>query len=326
MKTFIIKCKEDNSYCMVEAHNVICDENMIKNGETVDFFWNKKKFTGKVIMSSENVAILNEELDKLKNENKSKKRLLPKNELLSKRKIIKKQIFSVSPKATSSKKINRSKTVKKIHQNLDKIEISSESDEEANSTLPPDLTIEQLQAIAKKYYKLKNNNDLETSDNVDYAEKDNKSNIKTDEKGENVIKETCKNINVKERNEMENKEKRQADVVAEINKNEDIEKGEIVDANAKQLLQFWTSDDMVHLQDGIYCKQKILDYAIGSSHRASHVARKLLEDVFHESALLQCTFTGQAPRAAEKNEQEKVLCLHDKAKQTFAKDIAKQRG
>ncbi|KAM0736973.1 hypothetical protein ACS0PU_000066 [Formica fusca] len=95
MKTFIIKCKEDNSYCMVEGHNVICDEHMVENGQTVDFFWNKKKFTGSIVMSSENVEVLNNELYKLKNMNKSKKRPLPTvNERSSRRKIIFKKATS----------------------------------------------------------------------------------------------------------------------------------------------------------------------------------------------------------------------------------------
>lgn len=52
MITFIIKCKEDNFYCMVEGHKVICYEHMVENGQTLDFFWNKKKFTGSIVMSS----------------------------------------------------------------------------------------------------------------------------------------------------------------------------------------------------------------------------------------------------------------------------------
>ncbi|KAM0734809.1 hypothetical protein ACS0PU_011628 [Formica fusca] len=132
----------------------------------------------------------------------------------------------------------------------------------------------------------------------------------------------------KEVDEIENK---QLEVVStKTNENDITGKDEIKDANAQQLLQFWAGDDMVHLQDGIFCKQKILDYAIGSSHKASHVARKLLEGVFHESALLHCTYTGQAPRAMGiTNEKGMVSCLHNKTKNTiltFAKDLAKQRG
>lgn len=72
---------------------------------------------------------------------------------------------------------------------------------------------------------------------------------------------------------------------------------------------------MIHLRDGIFCKKKIYDYAVGSSHRASHMARKLLEGVFKEEALLKCTFSGQAPRCLGKERQmEEVFCLDDAAK------------
>jgi len=75
---------------------------------------------------------------------------------------------------------------------------------------------------------------------------------------------------------------------------------------------------MIHLRNGIFCKKKIYDYAIGSSHRASHIARKLLEGVFKEEALMKCTFTGQSPRSLGKERQrEEVFCLHDLAKNTI---------
>ena len=75
---------------------------------------------------------------------------------------------------------------------------------------------------------------------------------------------------------------------------------------------------MIPLWNGIYCKKKIYDYAVGSSHRASHLARKLLEGVFKEEALIKCTFTGQAPRSLGKERQlEEVFCLHNLAKNTI---------
>jgi len=72
---------------------------------------------------------------------------------------------------------------------------------------------------------------------------------------------------------------------------------------------------MVHLRNGIFCRKEI--YAIGSSYRASHTARKLLKGVFKEEALMKCTFTGQSPRSLGKERQrEEVFCLHDLAKKT----------
>jgi len=55
---FLIKCEDDSSYCIVDNHDVICDENVVENGETVQFFWHKKKFTGEIIMRSGKLNII----------------------------------------------------------------------------------------------------------------------------------------------------------------------------------------------------------------------------------------------------------------------------
>lgn len=67
-----------------------------------------------------------------------------------------------------------------------KIEISSESDEE-NSPLPTNLSIEQLQVLAKKYYKLKNSKqELKSADNVDFYTQEKTKLNETDKTGENI--------------------------------------------------------------------------------------------------------------------------------------------
>lgn len=81
------------------------------------------------------------------------------------------------------------------------------------------------------------------SDNLDsYTEEKDKPN-KID-KNESTREEIDKNINIKkEVDEIENK---QLEVVStKTNENDIMGKKEIKDANAQQLLQFWTSDDVI---------------------------------------------------------------------------------
>lgn len=55
--------------------------------------------------------------------------------------------------------------------------------------------------------------------------------------------------------------------------------------------------------------------AKGSAKHVTHMARRLIEGVFKNEALLNCTFTGQAPRAQGKERQaQKVVPLNYLAK------------
>ena len=49
---FIIKCSDDGGYCVLENHEVICDENTVNEGDSVSFFWRSKELTGIVISYS----------------------------------------------------------------------------------------------------------------------------------------------------------------------------------------------------------------------------------------------------------------------------------
>lgn len=72
---------------------------------------------------------------------------------------------------------------------------------------------------------------------------------------------------------------------------------------------------MVLLMDNVYCRKKIWISALGNSKAVTHVARRLLQGVFKEEKLLQCTLTGQSPRAQGKERQkEDVECLDRRAK------------
>lgn len=49
---FLINCKEDNSFCIVEEDDVLCDKATIAEDKEVLFLWNKKTFLGKIIKKS----------------------------------------------------------------------------------------------------------------------------------------------------------------------------------------------------------------------------------------------------------------------------------
>ncbi|KAH0534868.1 hypothetical protein KQX54_009434 [Cotesia glomerata] len=57
---------------------------------------------------------------------------------------------------------------------------------------------------------------------------------------------------------------------------------------------------MKHLGNDVYCREVIYSSALGASHKATHLARRLLEGVFKYEALMGCTLTGQAPRGTSK--------------------------
>lgn len=72
---------------------------------------------------------------------------------------------------------------------------------------------------------------------------------------------------------------------------------------------------MTCIGKGIYCRKHIHDLALNTSHKATQVARKLLEGVFKYDILRQATLTGQQPRAhGLKRRLEPVIPLDITAK------------
>lgn len=72
---------------------------------------------------------------------------------------------------------------------------------------------------------------------------------------------------------------------------------------------------MVLLKDGVYCKHRILETAQGASHKASHLVRRLLQEVFKPEIILKSTVSGRTPRAQGKERQcESVIPLNSTAK------------
>ncbi|KAM0729175.1 hypothetical protein ACS0PU_004529 [Formica fusca] len=99
---FIIICDEDNSYCEVPDENVIFDDkNPPKKGEHVHFFWNGTRYTGEVVIKSDDIEILNKVYQELiKNKRMPKELPLKDNNSLiitTKRQPKKKREFSSTP-------------------------------------------------------------------------------------------------------------------------------------------------------------------------------------------------------------------------------------
>lgn len=81
------------------------------------------------------------------------------------------------------------------------------------------------------------------------------------------------------------------------------------------LIHVCVSFQMALLMNGVYCRKKVWISALGNSKAVTHLARRLIVGVFKEEKLLQCTFTGQAPRAQGKERQkETVECLDLRAR------------
>lgn len=79
---------------------------------------------------------------------------------------------------------------------------------------------------------------------------------------------------------------------------------------------------MVVLCNNIYCRKTVYDSAIGASFKASHFARRLLEGVFKTEAILECTFSGQAPKAqGEDRRNRKYDCLNGHARKAIIGNI-----
>lgn len=65
----------------------------------------------------------------------------------------------------------------------------------------------------------------------------------------------------------------------------------------------YDGDVMVHIGNDIYCRRNVMEMAMGSSHRATHVARKLIEGVFRRESVLHLTLSGLPARAQGKQRQ-----------------------
>lgn len=80
-------------------------------------------------------------------------------------------------------------------------------------------------------------------------------------------------------------------------------------------MQLFYYFQMVDIGNNIYCRQTILNMALGSSTKPTHLARKLLEGVFTLQTLLASTLTGMSPRAQGKErQQQNVMALDIQAR------------
>lgn len=72
---------------------------------------------------------------------------------------------------------------------------------------------------------------------------------------------------------------------------------------------------MVLLKNGIFCKRRMLEAALSTAKKASHLARQLIPAVFKPEAIVRSTLKGQSPRVTKlQNPPVQVDCLHGVAK------------
>ena len=72
---------------------------------------------------------------------------------------------------------------------------------------------------------------------------------------------------------------------------------------------------MIDIGDNIFCSQKILLSAEAASSKVTHIARRLILEVYTPEALMKGTMTGQQPRAQGlERMNEEVICLNQQAR------------
>lgn len=57
LKMFLIECSADNSLLILEENYAICDVATVKSGDVINFFYNKKRYEGKILMHSGKIII-----------------------------------------------------------------------------------------------------------------------------------------------------------------------------------------------------------------------------------------------------------------------------
>ncbi|XP_037813769.1 uncharacterized protein LOC119604935 [Lucilia sericata] len=109
-----------------------------------------------------------------------------------------------------------------------------------------------------------------------------------------------------------------------------IEANPPIEMGCTQLYGKNYEEDMVHLKDNIYCRKIVYDSALGSSFKASHLARRLIEGVFKLEAILTCTLSGQPPKAqGEERRNQKYGALNGEARKAltdFCTEYSQKRG
>lgn len=72
---------------------------------------------------------------------------------------------------------------------------------------------------------------------------------------------------------------------------------------------------MILLENNVYCKRRILEAALSTAKKTTHLARQLIPAVFKPEAILRSMLKGQSPRTTKlENTSVQVDCLHGVAK------------
>ncbi|XP_036138741.1 uncharacterized protein LOC118644383 isoform X2 [Monomorium pharaonis] len=285
---YLIECDDDASLCIVEDHEIICDDESVQIGNIVQFVYQKKLYEGKIIMHSDNITILREEVKKL-----GAKKMINKTQsdiILSETRIRKKpKIYSPNGSDITQEKLPNKRKLKRNDYSCNK-----------------QRDINALKII--------NNNSLESFDkNVTTVKQlPNKSSIQEINCRDNLRLISDENSTSSEEERLSENEKQEV----QYSRNNDDCK-EIYDpviAAAKMLTKpdqlygkYWPHEPMILLINDVYCRKRIWMSALGNSKAVTHLARRLIVGVFKKEKLLKCTLSGQPPRAQGKERQNEEI-------------------
>ncbi|XP_036138740.1 uncharacterized protein LOC118644383 isoform X1 [Monomorium pharaonis] len=338
---YLIECDDDASLCIVEDHEIICDDESVQIGNIVQFVYQKKLYEGKIIMHSDNITILREEVKKL-----GAKKMINKTQsdiILSETRIRKKpKIYSPNGSDITQEKLPNKRKLKRNAKNWNKPKESKQSQQSVSKLMKENQclmkehclqncssTSSEEESLLKnkkqKDYscnkqrdinalKIINNNSLESFDkNVTTVKQlPNKSSIQEINCRDNLRLISDENSTSSEEERLSENEKQEV----QYSRNNDDCK-EIYDpviAAAKMLTKpdqlygkYWPHEPMILLINDVYCRKRIWMSALGNSKAVTHLARRLIVGVFKKEKLLKCTLSGQPPRAQGKERQNEEI-------------------
>ncbi|XP_036141533.1 myb-like protein X isoform X1 [Monomorium pharaonis] len=131
---YLIECDDDASLCIVEDHEIICDDESVQIGNIVQFVYQKKLYKGRIIMHSDNITILREEVKKL-----GAKKMINKTQsdiILSETRIRKKpKIYSPNGSNTTQEKLPNKRKLKRNAKNWNKPKESKHSQQSVSKLM-----------------------------------------------------------------------------------------------------------------------------------------------------------------------------------------------
>ncbi|KAH0567884.1 uncharacterized protein LOC123262391 [Cotesia glomerata] len=306
---FLVQSDDDNRAYIVDYENIENagkHEHEILKNDIVKFTINKKQHDGQVLEFSNNSQYLKNQRSKFNKMIDEKKKLSA--EITTKRKPVPKRSWSPNDSPPSKKpkkplKITKNTKSKKLNESSESSmssNISIESSDNEFSHQRDQKPSEEIENISPSKDDLKKQIELLKAQKRESLSAENR----------NVCTLTPHNQSNKLLNKKMTSEKNVNQVVSTEKKTDEVEvkdkndSGKLNESQKISIEQLFSPnyDDgkMKQLGNDVYCREVIYSSALGASHKATHLARRLLEGVFKHEALMGCTLTGQAPRGTSK--------------------------